>query len=108
MRAKTSVHPVWADARTVFSLGLDWSNDASASEKKRLKEQLVQASLELERIVGIDGGTYINEANPYEPHWQAAFWGSNYESLLEIKRRIDRTNLMVCNRCIGTDFVYNP
>jgi hypothetical protein len=107
-RSKTSVHPVWARGRTVFSLGVDWSNDASAAEKKYRKEQLIQASLGLEAIVGADGGTYVNEANPYEPHWQEAFWGSNYERLLKVKQRIDPGNLMVCNRCVGTDIVYEP
>jgi FAD/FMN-containing dehydrogenase len=102
------VHPVWADARTVFSLGVDWRNDATATERKRLKERLVNASLELERVVGPGGGTYVNEANPYEPNWQSAFWGLNYERLLQIKKRVDPKNLMVCNRCVGTDIVYEP
>jgi FAD/FMN-containing dehydrogenase len=105
-RSKTSVHPIWADARTVFSLGIDWHNDATPAERKRLKGRLVNASLDLEGVVGQGGGTYVNEANPYEPNWQSAFWGSNYERLLRIKRRVDPRNLMVCNRCVGTDIVY--
>jgi hypothetical protein len=58
--------------------------------------------------VGSDGGTYINEANPYEPDWKNAFWGPNYDKLLEIKKRVDPKNLMVCNRCVGTDILYEP
>lgn len=44
----------------------------------------------------------------YEPEWQRVFWGTKYERLLEIKRRIDPTNLFVCNRCVGTDIVLEP
>ena len=87
---------------------MDWANNASLEGKEYLKRRLVQACLELEEIVGVDGGTYINEANPYEPDWKNVFWGPNYDRLLKIKRRIDPTNLMVCNRCVGTDIVYEP
>ena len=87
---------------------MDWANRASVAEKTRLRKQLVQASLDLEEIVGSDGGTYINEANPYEPDWKNAFWGSNYDKLLQIKKRVDPANLMVCNRCVGTDVLYEP
>jgi hypothetical protein len=99
---------MWNEGRTVFSLGIDWANQDSAAEKTRLRKQLVQASLELETIVGSDGGTYVNEANPYEPGWKNAFWGPNYDKLLEIKKRVDPKNLMVCNRCVGTDILYEP
>ena len=44
----------------------------------------------------------------YEPDWQNAFWGSKYGRLLAIKRRVDPTNLFVCNRCVGTDIVLEP
>jgi hypothetical protein len=59
-------------------------------------------------VAGLGGGTYVNEANPYEPNWEEAFWGSNYEKLLKVKRRIDPENLLTCNRCVGTDIVLQP
>jgi hypothetical protein len=59
-------------------------------------------------IVGPRGGTYLNEANPYEPDWQQVFWGANYKKLLAIKQRIDPQKLFVCNRCVGTDIVLEP
>ena len=91
-----------------MSYGIDWPNNATDAEKKQRKQNLVDISLELEKIVGLDGGTYVNEANPYEPHWKEVFWGSNYDRLEKIKRRIDPRNLMVCNRCVGSDVTYEP
>ena len=88
-------------------MGVDWTNEATNEQKKRRKEQLVEVSRELGKIVG-GGGTYLNEANPYEPDWKNVFWGSNYEALLKVKRRIDPKNLMACNRCVGTDIIYEP
>ncbi|KAM0723873.1 hypothetical protein Q7P37_000863 [Cladosporium fusiforme] len=105
-RIKTSVHPIWASSRTVMSFGISWPNNATAAEKKRRKQELVKVSLDLGRIVGAEGGTYINEANPYEPDWQNVFWGTNYKKLEAVKRGVDPRGLMVCNRCVGTDVVY--
>lgn len=63
-RDNTAVHPAWKDSRAVFSLGTDWADDASAEEKLRKKKQAVEISKRLGEIVGPDGGTYVNEANP--------------------------------------------
>lgn len=91
-----------------MSYGIDWPNNATAAEKKRLKQELVKVSLEMGKIVGSEDGTYVNEANPYEPDWQNVFWGSNYEKLEKIKKRVDPKGLMMCNRCVGTDIIYEP
>jgi hypothetical protein len=63
-RDNTAVHPIWKESRAVFSLGTDWPDDAPAEEKFRKKQQAIQISKSLGEIVGADGGTYINEANP--------------------------------------------
>ncbi|KAF7505684.1 hypothetical protein GJ744_000533 [Endocarpon pusillum] len=107
-RDNTAVHPAWKDSRAVFSLGTDWADDASGEERLRKKQQAVEISKRLGEIVGPDGGTYVNEANPYEPDWQNVFWGPKYDRLLSIKKRIDPTNLFVCNRCVGTDVLFKP
>lgn len=61
------------------------------------------------KIVGIEAGTYTNEANPYEPYWKEAFWGTeNYERLLAVKNRIDPKRLFRCNRCVGGDILLGP
>ncbi|KAK2757894.1 hypothetical protein FQN54_004300 [Arachnomyces sp. PD_36] len=107
-RDNTAVHPIWKESHGVFSLSSDWPDDASEAVKKERRNLVVELSNRLADIVGPDGGTYINEANPYEPDWENVFWGENYERLLAIKRRIDPTNLFVCNRCVGTDIEYEP
>lgn len=107
-RASTAVHPAWAESVAVLSFGANWKDEASVEEKKAKKEQVVAQSKRLSEIWGSSGGTYINEANPFEPDWPNVFWGSNYQRLLQIKRKIDPTNLFVCNRCIGTDIVFEP
>jgi hypothetical protein len=63
-RNKTSVHPAWRDARAVMSFGTDWEDTASETEKSRKRKGLVKVSQRLDEIFGVEGGAYVNEANP--------------------------------------------
>lgn len=58
------MHPIWEESRALFSLSGDWEDDAPEEEKLKIKQGLVEISKRLGDIVGKDGGTYINEANP--------------------------------------------
>ena len=71
VRDQTSVHPIWAESRGVFSLGIDWADNTPPEEIKRKRLRSVQVSRRLGEIVRLgkgDGkgleGTYVNEANP--------------------------------------------
>ena len=107
-RDKSSVHPIWKDSVALLTMGIDWANDATEQEKTRKRELMVEVSGRLTEIVGEVGGTYVNEANPYEPKWRETFWGPNYEKLLKVKKRIDPQNMFVCNRCVGSDIFFEP
>ncbi|KAF2092417.1 FAD-binding domain-containing protein [Rhizodiscina lignyota] len=107
-RDKTSVHDTWRNSHALMTFGIDFVDNATLAYKHERKERLVEISSRMSDIVGPDSGTYVNEANPYEPKWQTVFWGKNYVRLLKIKRRVDPANLLVCNRCVGTDVIYEP
>lgn len=63
-RDNTAVHEIWKKSHGVFSVSVDWADNATESEKHKKREALVYMSNRLTDIVGEDGGTYINEANP--------------------------------------------
>ncbi len=48
-------------------------------------------------------GTYVNEADYFEPEWQHAFWGPNYDRLLEIKRKMDPDNIFRVHHGVGSE-----
>ncbi|KAK2741352.1 hypothetical protein FQN57_005636 [Myotisia sp. PD_48] len=107
-RDNTAVHESFKDSRGLLNFGANWADDAPPEEKRQAKLTLIELTKRLVEIVGKDTGTYVNEANPYEPDWKNAFWGKKYDRLLSIKRRIDPKNLFVCNRCVGTDIILEP
>ena len=50
------------------------------------------------------GGSYMNEADYFEPDWQRSFYGVNYDRLLDIKRAYDPTNLFRVHHGVGSEF----
>ncbi|RYP40862.1 hypothetical protein DL767_001343 [Monosporascus sp. MG133] len=65
---------------------------------ERLDEQMQKW-----RAVSPDSGAYFNEADVQEPNWQQAFFGSNYERLLEIKRNRDPWGLFYAATTVGSE-----
>ncbi len=48
-------------------------------------------------------GSYWNEADYYEPNWQRSFWGINYDKLLAIKMKYDKSGFFTCHHCVGSE-----
>ena len=49
-------------------------------------------------------GSYLNEADYFDPEWQTSFWGrTNYERLLKIKDELDPSGLFICHHCVGSE-----
>jgi FAD/FMN-containing dehydrogenase len=45
----------------------------------------------------------VNEADYFEPDWQASFWGANYPRLREIKQRYDPANIFRVHHGVGSE-----
>jgi len=82
--------------------GTKWTSLDNA-EKAIDVSYLTNTTVQYLRTLDPDSGAYINEADAYEPNWQQAFWGSNYERLLEIKRKVDPDDVLWCQPCVGSE-----
>ncbi len=49
-----------------------------------------------------NAASYPNEADYFIPNWQSALWGSQYDQLLQIKRKYDPTQMLTCHHCVGS------
>ena len=63
-RDNTAVNEIWKHSHALLSITVDWANNATESEKHKKRLHAVHISETLTKIVGSEGGTYINEANP--------------------------------------------
>lgn len=63
-RDNTAIHDIWKHSLGLLSVSVDWADNATESEKHQKRQQAVNLSHRLAAIVGPNGGTYTNEANP--------------------------------------------
>ncbi|CAE6489921.1 unnamed protein product [Rhizoctonia solani] len=98
----TALNPQWRrDALAVWGYTGTWSHDTPADIIEGIKKSVTELTQRVGEVAGLDDASYLNEADPLEPKWQKAFFGSHYERLLNIKREVDPNGLFGCNRCVG-------
>ena len=98
-----SYTPAWRDS--YWLLGLHppaWSWNSTVDEKRGVIEMTEKITRSLEALTP-GSGTHFNEADPFLEDWQQAYWGKNYDRLLEIKQAYDPDRLLDCWRCVGFD-----
>jgi hypothetical protein len=96
-----SVNPAFRTAAMRPAAELQWTGTNPATLKKKKADALkFGASL---KSLNPSGGTYANEADPDFPDWQHAFWGSNYERLFSIKKKLDPEGVFYCRSCVGSE-----
>jgi FAD binding domain/Berberine and berberine like len=66
--------------------------------------EAAQVSRAMAPIIALDpgAGSYVSEADYFEPDWQRSHWGSNYPRLMAAKLRYDPTGLFSGHHTIGT------
>lgn len=74
--------------------------DRAAGEAAKAR---VTAAMDVIRALTPGAGSYLNETDFFEPHWQQAFWGDNYQRLSQIKRKYDPEGLFFCHHCVGSE-----
>ncbi|KAB5590657.1 hypothetical protein CTheo_5910 [Ceratobasidium theobromae] len=97
----TGLNPQWrrdALVHWVFSGHLSYG---APKQNERIKKEITKLTKGLGAIAGLDNAAYFNEADPGEPQWKKAFFGSHYDRLLRVKRKVDPKHLFTCNRCVG-------
>lgn len=96
-----AVNPAFRTAVMRPASELQWEGTDPRKLVKRKQDALrFGASL---RSLNPSGGTYANKADPDIPGWQHAFWGSNFEKLLGIKRKVDPKGVFYCRACVGSE-----
>jgi FAD/FMN-containing dehydrogenase len=69
----------------------------------RARAAKIDAVMNIVRDATPGSGSYLNEANYFEPDWQTSFWGPNYPRLLDIKRKYDPDNMFRVHHGVGSE-----
>lgn len=63
---------------------------------------IAAAAAELYRLVP-DAGSYVSESNYFNPRWQNAYWGENYQRLRAVKNKYDPDGLFTVHHGVGSE-----
>ncbi|KAI0892379.1 FAD-binding domain-containing protein [Annulohypoxylon nitens] len=93
----SAVNPAWRQNR-MHAMLMDAAPAQSAE-----RDAMFRVYMDLLRNASPGAGAYMNEGDPGEPDWQQAFYGTNYGSLLEVKRARDPWNLFWAPTTVGSE-----
>ena len=105
--SKTGVNPAWRNSLWAVIMGGVWVQSTPLSSRK-LVQSTISAAIDPFKRLTPGGGCYLNEGDWTEVDWQQTFFGSNYEKLLEVKRRYDPEGLFNCWKCVGWTGYQDP
>ncbi|HWM85746.1 MAG TPA: FAD-binding protein [Kofleriaceae bacterium] len=102
---ETSMNPAVLRAAALVIMADNGGRPGNEGERAEAEAERarVSAAMKILRAATPGAGTYVNEADYFEPGWQREFWGENYEKLAAIKRKYDPEGLFYCHHCVGSE-----
>ncbi|GJC81678.1 FAD-linked oxidoreductase ZEB1 [Colletotrichum liriopes] len=101
--ANSATHPAFRNATDFIITILPVPVGASLEKKADLQNVLTNIQDEAMRQAGPEGCTYVNEADPFQPNWQDAFWGPVYPTLLSLRKKWDPKGVFYAVATPGTE-----
>ncbi|KAK0720182.1 hypothetical protein B0H67DRAFT_483633 [Lasiosphaeris hirsuta] len=101
--SKSAINPRFRNVVDKLITVLPVSGSASLAEKAASQKTLTYVMDEALRTASPNGAAYVNEADPFQPNWQTAFWGTNYPALLKARQKWDPNGVFYAVSTPGTE-----
>ncbi|KAJ5114792.1 hypothetical protein NUU61_000551 [Penicillium alfredii] len=98
-----SANPAFRQTLMHAITSTSWANGTSDADIKSKMEHFTNDILGKWRTTCPDAGAYMSESDISEPHFQQAFYGSNYARLYRLKQRYDPTSLFYAPTGVGSE-----
>ncbi|KAL2008121.1 hypothetical protein VTN00DRAFT_8103 [Thermoascus crustaceus] len=98
-----AVLPAWRDCLIDTVITTPWDFYAPTSEMIALQEKMTNDYIPRLQALAPDSGAYLNEADFRQPNFQQAFYGSNYQTLRQIKDKYDPFDMFYATTAVGSD-----
>ena len=79
---------------------LGYAPDLAAARRDAVQ---VGKATDVLRKVAPEPAAYVAESSFFQGEWQRAYWGGNYQRLLEIKRCYDPSGLFFVHHGVGSE-----
>lgn len=102
----SAANPAWRDVMMFNIIGVSWDEETPQSEIDDINDKLTNDLNQ--RLIDISPGSggYLNEGDVMDADFAQSFYGSNYERLLEIKRKVDPRDLFWAPTAVGSENWY--
>ncbi|CAG8898844.1 unnamed protein product [Penicillium egyptiacum] len=97
-----SANPAWRQTLMHAITSTSWTNATSDADIKVKMDDLTRAVGKW-RAVCPGSGAYMSESDIQEPHFQQAFYDTNYDRLYKLKQRYDPTALFYAPTGVGSE-----
>ncbi|KAM7204687.1 hypothetical protein V8F20_003471 [Naviculisporaceae sp. PSN 640] len=101
--SKSAVNPRFRAVSDKIITILPIAGNAPLSAKEEAQNRLTNVVDAALRAASPNGAAYINEADPFQPNWQTAFWGTNYPQLLKARQKWDPEGIFYAVSTPGTE-----
>lgn len=99
----TSVNPAWRRTYMIAEHVEIAPPESGMEGLRQVWGRATNKKLKAMKDVTPDMGTYLNEADPYDPDWKEAWYGDRYNDLKITKNKYDPDNIFWCWRCVGSE-----
>ncbi|KAG7099189.1 hypothetical protein E1B28_001058 [Marasmius oreades] len=100
---QNAVLPAWRDVNKHVIVALPLTDGESSAQLSDQKKKITTEFMPALKKLTPGSGSYDNEGDPSEPDFKEAFYGANYDRLLEIKDKWDPDQILYGAVNVGGD-----
>jgi hypothetical protein len=101
--SKVAANPYWRKTLIASVLGTFYDYQNYTANQVNQKYMSSTRIPKLSALTGEPPAAYLNEADFLEPDWKNVFYGGNYNTLDQIKRRYDPKDTFYALGAVGSD-----
>lgn len=100
---RSGLNPAWREAAIHLLFTTHWDADTTFSQQGEIAADITDNKVAILRSLEPGMGAYVNEADANEVNFQQSFWGGNYETLYNIKKRRDPHGMFIARKGVGSE-----
>ncbi|KAF1944008.1 FAD binding domain-containing protein [Clathrospora elynae] len=98
-----AVLPAWRDTITQLQLITNWNSTDPWADMEADQLRMTNDFVPKIEAVTPGSGSYMNEADFHQRNWQSTFFGTNFDKLVQIKKKYDPESMFYILKGVGSD-----
>ncbi|KAH7333360.1 hypothetical protein BKA65DRAFT_43222 [Rhexocercosporidium sp. MPI-PUGE-AT-0058] len=99
----SSVNPAWRNTYAHILQSVNWAEGASAEIQLATRQNFTFGHMQRWRDLSPGAGSYLGESDILEPNFQQSFYGSAYDRLLALKKKLDPKDVFFAQTAVGSE-----